>query len=135
MATQRAVSETWLMGVVMAGIFALREYLRQAMRRIDARTCGRTARVVGIATFLTAFTSVLLSAQCPDGTPPPCGARVARGAASASPNSVAVLYFENLSRDTTDAYLADGLTEDVTAKLGQVSRLAVTSRAALRRLP
>jgi len=72
-------------------------------------------------------------AQCPDGTPPPC--RVAR-VASAAPaaNSVAVLYFENLGRDTADAYLADGLTEEVTARLGQVGRLAVTSRTAVRRL-
>ena len=51
-----------------------------------------------------------------------------------SPNSVAVLHFENLSRDTADVYLAEGLTEDVTAKLGQVVRLAVASRAAVRRL-
>ena len=70
--------------------------------------------------------------QCPDGTPPPCGPRAtARGAAPAR-NSVAVLYFENLSRDTSDAYLADGLTEELTARLGQVGRLVVTSRAAVR---
>ena len=72
-------------------------------------------------------------AQCPDGTPPPCR-RAARPAAAASANSVAVLYFENLSRDTSDAYLADGLTEEITARLGQVGRLVVTSRTAVRRL-
>ena len=72
-------------------------------------------------------------AQCPDGTPPPCNARPGRSAAPAA-NSVAVLYFENLGRDTADAYIAEGLTEEVTARLGQVQRLAVTSRTAVRRL-
>jgi TolB-like protein len=71
-------------------------------------------------------------AQCPDGSPPPC-ARPAR-AGSAPPTSVAVLSFENLSGDTSDAYLADGLAEEVTARLGQVERLVVTSRTSVRRL-
>lgn len=74
-----------------------------------------------------------LRAQCPDGTPPPCR-RAARPVAAPSANSVAVLYFDNLSRDTSDAYLADGLTEEITARLGQVGRLVVTSRTAVRRL-
>src|SRR5258707_11738058 len=102
------------MGVVMAGIFAPPAYLRQAMKRSDGRTVGRTARTVGLAALLAVGPSVRpLFAQCPDGTPPPCTNRTPRAAALSSPNSVAVLYFENLSRDTTDAYLADGLTEDV----------------------
>jgi hypothetical protein len=50
-----------------------------------------------------------LSAQCPDGSPPPCGRAAARAPA---PNSVAVLYFDNPSRDTADTFLADGLTEE-----------------------
>jgi TolB-like protein/Tfp pilus assembly protein PilF len=70
-------------------------------------------------------------AQCPDGTPPPCAARPARTATA--PTSVAVLYFDNLSRDTADAYLADGLTEQTIAQLGMVARLTVTSRYAVRR--
>lgn len=70
----------------------------------------------------------LAAAQCPDGTPPPCGPR------RAAPSSVAVLYFDNLSRDSSDAYISDGLTEEITARLGQVQRLAVTSRTASKRL-
>jgi TolB-like protein len=73
-----------------------------------------------------------LSAQCPDGTPPPCGRAAARSAAP-SPNSVAVLYFDNLTRDTADAYLADGLTEEVIQRLGQVPRLTVKSKYSVRR--
>ena len=48
------------------------------------------------------------------------------------PTSVAVLYFENRSPDTADAYLADGLTEAIITSLGQVERLAVKSRNAVR---
>jgi TolB-like protein len=63
--------------------------------------------------------------QCPDGTPPPCGRAAARAPAA---NSVAVLYFDNTSRDSSDAYLADGLTEEIIVRLQQVRRLEVKSR-------
>jgi TolB-like protein/tetratricopeptide (TPR) repeat protein len=48
-------------------------------------------------------------------------------------NRVAVLCFDNLSRDTADQYLADGLTEEITARLGQISTLDVKSRTAVSR--
>jgi len=51
-----------------------------------------------------------------------------RGHEASSPNSVAVLYLANLSRDTADAFLADGLTEEIIIRLGQVPRLDVKSR-------
>src|SRR4051812_12781671 len=78
----------------------------------------------------------IADAQCPDGTPPPCNraGRAVSIAAPSSANSVAVLYFENLGRDTSDVYIADGLTEEVTSRLGQVGRLSVISRTAVRRL-
>jgi TolB-like protein/tetratricopeptide (TPR) repeat protein len=44
-----------------------------------------------------------------------------------------VLYFDNLSQDTADAFLADGLTEEIIIRLGQVQRLAVKSRFEVRR--
>ena len=72
-------------------------------------------------------------AQCPDGTPPPCSTRTARLAAAPAPNTVAVMYLDNQSHDTSDAYLADGLTEEITTKLGQIGRLAVTSNTTMRR--
>lgn len=46
-------------------------------------------------------------------------------------NSVAVLYFE--ARDTADAYLADGLTEDLTSLLGSVASVQVKSPGVVRR--
>ncbi len=45
-----------------------------------------------------------------------------------------MLYFENLSGDTADAYIPDGFTEEITARLGQLARLSVTSRAAAEQL-
>ena len=44
-----------------------------------------------------------------------------------------MLYFDNISRDTSDAYLAEGLTEELITRLGQVPRLEVKSRNAVRR--
>lgn len=69
-----------------------------------------------------------LVAQCADGTAPPCSP-VTRSSRSA----VAVLYFDNLSSDTTDAFLADGVTEELIVRIGRVQRLAVSSRYAVRR--
>ena len=72
-----------------------------------------------------------LLAQCPDGTPPPCGRAAPR--TTIQPTSVAVLYFDNASRDTADAYLADGLTEEIISRLSEVGRLQVKSRYQVRR--
>lgn len=73
-----------------------------------------------------------LAAQCPDGSPPPCRVATGRPPAPAA-NSVAVLYLDNLSRDTADAYLADGLTEEIIIRLEQVQRLEVKSRFEVQR--
>ena len=74
-----------------------------------------------------------LRAQCPDGTPPPCG-RPARGVPVAT-NSVAVLAFENRSRDSSDLYLTEGFQDEVSSRLTQVQRLVVISPGVVRRLP
>ena len=85
-------------------------------------------RWLGLAALIAAPHAAL--AQCPDGTPPPCGRAAA---ATPAPNSVAVLYFDDVSRDTSAAYLADGLTEEIIARLSSVGGLRVASRfAALR---
>ncbi len=85
-----------------------------------------------LSVLLTVALGRPLVAQCPDGAPPPC--RPGRAASHPVPsNTVAVLYFDNLSRDTADAYLADGLTDEITTRLGQIERLTVTSRTTMRR--
>lgn len=68
-----------------------------------------------------------LSAQCPDGTPPPCaGARLAQP-------TLLVMPFENRSADTGQAYLAATLTEDLTAALARTRGLRLLSSGASRR--
>ncbi len=89
-------------------------------------------RSPGGATLVAAFVLAVrpLAAQCPDGSPPPCG-RSARSAPPAA-NSVAVLYFD--ARDTADTYLADGLTEDLTSLLGSVPSVQVKAPGVVRRV-
>jgi TolB-like protein len=55
------------------------------------------------------------------------------GPPATAPTSLAVLYFENASADTGDAYLADGITEESISRLGQVGRIQVKSRYLVRR--
>src|SRR2546422_8293925 len=88
---------------------------------------GCVGRVLAVAVVLASVVPVLGQAQCPDGSPAPC--RSAAVAAPA-PTSVAVLYFDNASPDSTDDYLAEGLTEAIIAQLGQVGRISVKSRSA-----
>ena len=101
------------------------------MRRSDGRTVGRTGLAAGIALFLTVCPSVRLMAQCPDGAPPPCNRAVR---AAPAPTSVAVLSFDNRSRDTADAFLAEGLADEISTRLGQIGKLAIVSRSQVRRL-
>ena len=75
----------------------------------------------------------LAVSQCPDGTPPPCAGRV--GARAPSANSVAVLLFDNLTRDSSVAYLSDGLASEISTSLARVPRLEVTSPGAVRAAP
>jgi len=93
---------------------------------------GKAARWAGVLSVpLSLGAPVPLVAQCPDGTPPPCAAR-APAARAAGANSVAVLLFENLTRDTTAAYLSDGLASEISTSLARVPRLEVRSPGAVR---
>lgn len=74
-----------------------------------------------------------LAFQCPDGTPPPCASRSARAGAAPSANSVAVLYFDAESRDSSDIVLAEGLTEDIINRLSGIERVTVRSKYLVRR--
>jgi TolB-like protein len=86
-------------------------------------------RPVVALSVLSLCLATTLRAQCPDGTPPPC----APHQTPPSPRSIAVLYFDNLSRDSADAYIADGLTDEVIVRLQHVQRLDVKSRYEARR--
>jgi len=76
--------------------------------------------------LLAGWPTVALHAQCPDGTPPPCGH------AAAAPSSVAVLPFENRARDSSLTLLAEGLADQITTNLGQVRRLELVPPASVR---
>ena len=89
--------------------------------------------LAGVGLLLTLLPAGPVRAQqCPDGTPPPC----ARAAALArpAPRSIAVLTFENTTRDTSAQYLAEGLADQIATRLGGVARLTTISRTAVRRL-
>ncbi len=64
------------------------------------------------------------------------GDRDRSGAPAAGPgrNRVAVLSFANLSPDTADAYLAQGISEEIASRLGDVSGIRVASRGTVGRL-
>jgi TolB-like protein len=91
------------------------------------RTRRGTLAVLGAAALLVAAP---VWAQCPDGTPAPC--HPVR-AATPAPNSVAVLPFETLTRDSADGLLAEGFTEELNTRLGHIASLAVMSRGVVRR--
>jgi TolB-like protein/cytochrome c-type biogenesis protein CcmH/NrfG len=90
---------------------------------VPVRRPGRARKplawVGGLAVVLAA--AVVISLALPRGSPP------------SAPWTLAVLYFDNLSPDTADAYLADGLTEEVSSRLARIGRLQVKSRQAVRR--
>jgi serine/threonine protein kinase/Flp pilus assembly protein TadD len=54
-----------------------------------------------------------------------------RSSADRAQNSVAVLYFENLSTAKEDEYLRDGMTEDIITELANIKNLKVFPRPAL----
>ena len=70
----------------------------------------------------------LSALQCPDGSPPPCARATPRPAPTDRTPSLTVLYLENASPDTQDVALADGITEELIARLSQVTGLKVTGR-------
>ena len=96
-----------------------------------ARAHGGRAwgRALAVAVLLCLCAPVPAWSQCPDGTPPPCGA--ARASAPA-PGSVAVLVFENRGRDSSLSLLAEGLADQITTNLGQIRQLDVRSSASVR---
>lgn len=86
---------------------------------------GRVSCSLGAALLL----ALPLRAQCPDGSPPPCN----RGARPAAParGSIAVLPFANRSADSSDAFLAEEIPEQITGRLSRIGQLRVLSATAV----
>ena len=93
-------------------------------RRAPARTAAR--RGLALAALGVWASVRLATAQCPDGTPPPCGRP-----GGPSGNSVAVLVFEDRARDSSLTLLAEGLADQITTNLAQIRRLDVRSSASV----
>jgi adenylate cyclase len=106
----------------------------QRHQRTEARRHGGSVwrGVLAVAVPLSLCVPVPAWSQCPDGTPPPCAAAAAP--AHPAPHSIAVLTFENITRDTSAQYLAEGLADQIYTRLGGVARLTMISRTAVRRL-
>ncbi|HTT69230.1 MAG TPA: hypothetical protein VMF70_14495 [Gemmatimonadales bacterium] len=100
---------------------------------LHPRSLVAGSRASGLLFLLAVCATGNLKGQCPDGTPPPCAVRPYHAPAP-PPNSLAVLYFDNRSRDTASAYLADGLTDELIIRLSRVQRLQVRSRFESERL-
>ncbi len=94
-----------------------------AVPALVARFGGRSARRVWAAAAALVMLAVLAYGA----------ARLVGGRGAG--RSVAVLTFERLSSDTGDTYLAEGLADGISTALGQVPRLTVASRTAVRRIP
>src|SRR2546428_207355 len=90
----------------------------------------RVRPVLAVAVVLESVVAGWAQPLPPAAPPPPCRSATV---AAPSPPSLAVLYFDNASPDSTDDYLAEGLTEAIIAQLGQVGRISVKSRSAVRR--
>jgi len=106
--------------------------------RAEPRVHSRTRpQALALLAFLSLGAAVRPSvAQCPDGAPPPC-ARPTATSRHAAPvertPSLTVLYLVTGPGDTADIALAEGITEELIARLSDVAGLRVTSRyAALR---
>jgi TolB-like protein/Tfp pilus assembly protein PilF len=100
-------------------------------RRQDGKQ-NLVRRTLVLAFTLAVLPSCRLAAlQCPDGAPPPC-TRAAVAAPAPGANSVGVMLFANLTRDTAYAYLSDGLASEIATSLARVPRLEVRSPGAVR---
>ena len=95
---------------------------------------ARTAAGAAIALFTLGVAAWAISRN---GTTSDAGTAASRDGDStvrAAPPSVAVLYLTNPPADTAIAYLADGVTEEITSRLAQLGRLRVKSRGAVARI-
>jgi TolB-like protein/Tfp pilus assembly protein PilF len=104
----------------------------QSIRDVTSRRLNYVlAGLLGAALLFIAVDQIWL-----DDVATPSGAGAATtsggaGAASALPNSVAVLPLENLTPNADNAYVADGLHEEILNQLGKLKNLSVIARTSV----
>ena len=96
----------------------------------DLADAVRRLRALLVVVVLSGIGGQPLMGQCPDGTPPPCTRPAA--APQAGPNSVGVMLFSNVTRDSSFDYLSEGLASEIATRLARVRRLEVRSPGAVR---
>ncbi|MEX2178845.1 MAG: protein kinase [Gemmatimonadaceae bacterium] len=102
---------------MVSGAFASASQMAVRRRRWPLAAAGVGAVVLGVA-----LGSLLVRDR--DASP-----AVSAAIAAERARSIVVLPFVNIGRDSTDDYLADGLTNDLTNVLGRVPGVRVTSRS------
>jgi serine/threonine-protein kinase len=85
--------------------------------------------VIGVAVIAAAVASGVVIARRGEQARANQAAQVAAAAAAERARSIVVLPFVNIGRDTTDEYLAEGLTNDLINVIGRVQGIRVTSRS------
>jgi serine/threonine protein kinase/Tfp pilus assembly protein PilF len=105
-----------------AGARELRARLQVIRASITGR--GKTAAWVALAAAIVALATMITVRQF----------HSAKATPSAIPDkSIAVLPFENLSRDPNSAYFADGMQEEILTRLAKIADLKVISRTSTQR--
>ena len=105
-------------------ITALRTGIPPELERIANKCLAKRAdeRYQTVSDLLADLGALKRSRESSEGKRQPSGTRDARP-------SIAVLPFQNRSRDEDDEYFSDGVTEDIISALGKVEGLRVTPRA------
>lgn len=111
-------------GVYLAAGWGLLEFTDWAVGRFEASS-GVTDVVIGVWVIFLPIVGAL-AWRIGGAYPRQAGAEPA--AADADPTQVVVLPFANLSTDPDDAYLSDGISEEITNQLARMPGLQVVAR-------
>ena len=92
-------------------------------------TRRRGRKIIGITMVLAALAAGLMLFQIIRSAPPAAATKIAAPAAEPIENkSIAVLPFDNLSRDPDNAYFSEGIQEEILTRLAKIGDLKVVSR-------
>jgi TolB-like protein/Flp pilus assembly protein TadD len=117
-----ALAFSWAFEITPEGI------RRESEVNADASITHHTGRkIVGLTIILAVFAAGLFVFQLlrPKSTSAP---RESETAATISEKSIAVLPFENLSDDKSNAYFAEGIQDEILTRLSKIAALKVISR-------
>jgi serine/threonine-protein kinase len=111
---------------MVSGAFASAPLVAVKRRNMFVISAGAFAGIAAVAIGIMIARAKAAPQNAPDVVP---AGQLASAAAAERARSIVVLPFVNIGRDSTDDYLADGLTNDIINVLGKVSGVRVTSRS------